>query len=102
MRADGEIGLDSRHLGLVPAAEVPGIREKIDRAAACLEIDWERLFAVARAAAPANAPLPDFGRPLDGLRMGVAHDAAFGFYYEANLEMLRRMGAELALSLIHL
>ena len=96
MRADGEIGLDSRHLGLVPAEEVPGIREKIDRAAACLEIDWERLFAVARAAAPANAPLPDFGRPLDGLRMGVAHDAAFGFYYEANLEMLRRMGAELA------
>ncbi|MGN2393269.1 cobyrinate a,c-diamide synthase, partial [Pelomicrobium sp. G1] len=32
---------------------------------------------------------------LEGVRIGIARDAAFSFFYPANLDLLRRLGAEL-------
>ena len=95
MRRDDTIHLDSRHLGLVPAEELADFQEKLCRAAGLLWLDWEKLLAVARAAEPMQTPPPSISPSLRGFRMGVARDAAFSFYYEANLEMLRRMGMEL-------
>jgi cobyrinic acid a,c-diamide synthase len=43
---------------------------------------------------PAPAPMP-VGLPLAGVRIGIAHDAAFSFLYPANLDLLRTLGAEL-------
>lgn len=42
---------------------------------------------------PAPAPLQ---RSLEGVRIGVARDASFAFLYQANLDLLRELGAELA------
>jgi cobyrinic acid a,c-diamide synthase len=36
------------------------------------------------------------GQPLRGVRIAIAHDAAFAFIYPANLDTLRAAGAELA------
>ena len=90
------IGLESRHLGLVPAAEVAD-RERYDLIRRTMEenIDIDALLSSADA-----APALDLPRPLDldvpvRARIGIAFDEAFNFYYQDNLDILRAEGAEL-------
>ena len=94
--SDPALALPSRHLGLVPAAEV-GIADRvIDRFAVQIgaRIDVDRLLGLARSsvlsAAGATAPLPVLGQ-----RIAIAQDEAFCFAYPAALEGWRRGGAEL-------
>ena len=88
--------IGSRHLGLVTAAEIEDLREKMHRLARHAEetIDLDGLLALARNAPPlAFEPveLPEYGP----IRVGAARDRAFCFYYEDSLEALTEMGAEL-------
>ena len=91
-----ECALESRHLGLVTAAEVENLRDKLSRMARQAEetVDLDGLLSLARAAPPLDfAPLtlPAY----EPVRIGVARDNAFCFYYEDSLEALEEMGAEL-------
>jgi cobyrinic acid a,c-diamide synthase len=87
-----------RHLGLVPSNEAEGARGRIDEIAAHIaaQVDLEQLLAIARQAAPlpGGEPAADAagGAPV---RIGIARDAAFGFYYPGDLDALRAAGAEL-------
>ena len=94
--ADDAFAIPSRHLGLVTAAEVEGLRERMARIAARMEesVDIGALLAVARSAPPLAGALPALqkGAPV---RIAVARDEAFCFYYAENLSMLERLGAEL-------
>ena len=92
---DSALGLPERHLGLVQAMELPGLDAQLDRwadawaAALCPAFDWPSAdFAPA-------APAEPTGPWLGGVRIAVASDAAFSFLYPANLELLRKLGAEL-------
>lgn len=88
------IELPSRHLGLVQAGELADLDARLDAAAEALaasagtDLPPPVAFAVPAPAAP--EPL------LAGVRIGVARDAAFAFLYQANLQLLERLGAELA------
>ena len=89
--------LESRHLGLVTAAEVADLREKLQRLAAQAEtsIDLDLLLRLANEAPPLAVcppPLPEAG---ESVRIGVARDRAFCFYYEDSLALLSSLGAEL-------
>lgn len=93
-----EIGITQRHLGLTPAREEAAAPEVIgaisDIIAKC--VDLEQLAAVAGQA----APLPDAGSGdlpsrEASVRLGIARDRAFTFYYPENLEALAAAGAEL-------
>lgn len=97
LQRDEAVRLPSRHLGLVPAAESEGLERALDRLAANAEktVDFDAILALARRAAPLDAPAPRYPRSLTGFRLGVARDEAFGFYYQANLDALRAMGANL-------
>lgn len=89
--------LESRHLGLVTAAEVENLREKLQLLATQAEetIDLPGLLELA-AAAPALPWEPvELPRFPSSVRIAVARDEAFCFYYEDSLEALREMGAEL-------
>lgn len=91
-----ECTLESRHLGLVTAVEVEDLREKLGLLAAHAEksIDLDGLLELAKAAPVlryAPVELPRF----PPVRVAVAKDRAFCFYYEDSLEALTRMGAEL-------
>jgi len=102
---DERLTIVERHLGLVPSNEADAARMRVDEIAARIaaQVDLERLLEVARAAPPfADTPLPP--APIDAapartgsapLRIGIARDAAFGFYYPGDLEALRAAGAEL-------
>lgn len=90
-----EVALPERHLGLVQASEVSEELERRFEAGA----DWlieagvenivERFKPVEFTASPPQA----VEARLDGVRVGVARDAAFSFIYESNLQLLRDMGA---------
>ena len=93
-----DCALESRHLGLVTAAEVANLKEKLSALAAQAEetVDLDGLLALARSAPalefeaePLPPPVP--GRP----RIAVARDRAFCFYYADGLDGLEKLGAEL-------
>ncbi|WP_295514750.1 cobyrinate a,c-diamide synthase [uncultured Pseudomonas sp.] len=91
---DAGIELPSRHLGLIQADEVTDLDRRLDAAADALAAssDIELPPPVAFA-----APQPTSVEPLlAGVRIGVARDAALAFIYQANLDLLRALGAELS------
>ncbi|MBQ9716935.1 MAG: cobyrinate a,c-diamide synthase, partial [Clostridia bacterium] len=88
--------LGSRHLGLITASEIGDLREKLDKIAdLCLDtIDVKAILEIADTAEPLayeKAEIPAFAP----IRLAVARDAAFCFYYKDTLHLLEKMGAEL-------
>jgi cobyrinic acid a,c-diamide synthase len=104
---DPRIGIVERHLGLIPANESDAARETVDAVRAHVErhVELDRLIEIARtAASPAPLRAASAARPSAGPRprVGIARDAAFGFYYADDLEALDEAGAELVpLDMLH-
>lgn len=92
-----ECSLESRHLGLITAAEVQGLREKLQILATQAEqtIDLDGLLALATAAVPISCEAVKLPCKQEPVRIAVARDNAFCFYYEDSLDVLREIGAEL-------
>jgi cobyrinic acid a,c-diamide synthase len=96
---DPELALPERHLGLVQAAE---IREELE---ARFEAGAQALQAARLAEKLLQLPPVTFQAPneealrppaaLHGVTIGVARDVAFSFIYQANLDLLQAMGADL-------
>ncbi len=107
------IHFPKRHLGLVMPQEINGLQKQVGNLADILEktLDMDRLKQIASDA----PPVMEYEGPLNGrsekngervketpgdkkdagtVRIGIARDEAFCFYYEDNLELLREMGAE--------
>jgi cobyrinic acid a,c-diamide synthase len=97
VQEDAQLALVERHLGLMPANEAAGAEHLIASIAAIVarQVDLDRLLAVTAHSAtlPAPAALPASDGPR--LRVAVAQDAAFGFYYTDDLDALRAAGADL-------
>jgi cobyrinic acid a,c-diamide synthase len=85
-----------RHLGLVSARELASeelFEAWADQVDAHCDVD--ALLALARSAAPLSAARAVAQASAARCRIGVARDAAFHFYYDANLRLLEAAGAEL-------
>lgn len=91
-----ECVLESRHLGLVTAAEVKDLRGKMQILAQKVEetIDLDGLLDLARGAPPLSYT-PILPERREAVRIAVARDKAFCFYYEDSLQLLEKMGGEL-------
>lgn len=103
---------ESRHLGLVTAGEIGDIKETIDRIAKQVEasVDLDGILRLGEEAEPLalaeDGPLKILGQAksreaIQGeasakVRIAVAKDKAFCFYYQDNLDLLESLGAELA------
>ncbi len=92
-----EAAFESRHLGLVTAGEIEGVRRKLELLArqALRTIDLQGLLRLAAGAGELEAREPFSVPRLRPVRLAVARDRAFCFYYEDSLELLRQMGAQL-------
>lgn len=91
-----DCSLESRHLGLVTAAETRCLSEKLDRMAAQVQqtVDLGLLEQIA-SQAPVLKDCIQAIPKTEPVRVAVARDHAFCFYYEESLELLEEMGAEL-------
>ena len=91
-----ECSLESRHLGLVTAAEVSELQSKMQRLAEAAEktLDLDGLLELMRAQQPLSADVPSVEK-LGSVRLAVARDKAFCFYYRDNLELFEALGAEI-------
>ncbi|PIR09251.1 MAG: cobyrinic acid a,c-diamide synthase [Gallionellaceae bacterium CG11_big_fil_rev_8_21_14_0_20_60_62] len=89
-----EINLPERHLGLLQAGELPDIRQRIDHAAEL----WAEHAYTGLPPVVAFAPVESaaMARKLQGVKIAVARDAAFSFLYQANLDVLSELGAQLS------
>lgn len=91
---DAAFELPDRHLGLVQAEEVGDLEQRLDAVAAALGgTKLTQLPPPVEFSAPRSRARS--GSLLQGIRIGIARDRAFSFLYHANLELLRRLGAEL-------
>ena len=93
---DAEI--PDRHLGLVTADEINNLNQRIDTLADAAEygIKLDKILKIAQSAQvltdEAMSIVPVTKNPV---RIAVARDRAFCFYYEDNFDVLRGLGAEL-------
>lgn len=92
---DRQFAMPERHLGLHMGEENPLSPAQLDRLAAAVEehIDIGALLtATERPVAPFQAPEKPAGPSGRRLRLAIARDAAFCFYYRENLELLAAAG----------
>ncbi len=97
-----EFVIPERHLGLHMADDAPISQSIIDKLAATVAeyIDLDRLCGLSNVGGDWGAFVVSGGNSedlssKDKVRIGVARDRAFCFYYEDNLELLERAGAEI-------
>jgi cobyrinic acid a,c-diamide synthase len=91
-----EITIPERHLGLVTSDEEPYPSDLFDKLASLMEehLELEKLSSLASSGVRGdNIPPPKTSQSK--LRLGVARDEAFCFYYQDNLDLLTHFGAEL-------
>ena len=96
IRRNDEFKLPERHLGLVPTTEnfSANVLQKIC-AAVENQVDVDALINLARSAKPLeNFPSRITNSALR-IKLAVARDAAFNFYYDASLRVLEQFGAQI-------
>jgi cobyrinic acid a,c-diamide synthase len=102
LRRRDDLKIPDRHLGLIPAGELTDLNDTLDRLANVGEtcFDWERLLPLL-SSKPLFTPSEEgwdgvkISATLPKIRIAVARDAAFNFYYADNLDLLEEAGAEL-------
>jgi cobyrinic acid a,c-diamide synthase len=118
LRRDEAVTIPDRHLGLIPAEELPHLHAAIDKLAdlAAVSFDWNQLLPLLAATrngggegseqlsgrhSPPSLILTQkddvvnsLGKQF-GVRIAVARDRAFNFYYQDNLDLLEELGAQL-------
>jgi len=97
---DKRLQMGERHLGLIPAWERTSPLKRLDEMARRVagHLDLEALAAVAGDAPTVDLPepvIPERKRRANAVRIGVARDEAFGFYYQDTIDALQIAGAEL-------
>jgi cobyrinic acid a,c-diamide synthase len=87
----GALGLPSRHLGLLAAERHAVDQDALEDAA--LTLDLDALLEVTVRVRPVTVPAPLPSGPR--VRIALARDEAFSFYYQDALDSLEEAGAEL-------
>jgi cobyrinic acid a,c-diamide synthase len=96
---DKSMSIVERHLGLVPSNESRGAEERIAHIGELIarQVDLERIREIASASPEiprARSKIERLQQSAD-IRIAIARDAAFGFYYPDDLDALEAAGAEL-------
>ncbi|MBU0621803.1 MAG: hydrogenobyrinic acid a,c-diamide synthase (glutamine-hydrolyzing) [Gammaproteobacteria bacterium] len=96
---DERLSIEERHLGLMPSNESHVATSKIKQIGEAIaeQVDLDKLLALSQKE-PLAAPHKAEVSPLpcgDKVKIAIARDRSFGFYYADDLEALEAAGAEL-------
>ncbi|MPW26291.1 cobyrinate a,c-diamide synthase [Alkalibaculum sp. M08DMB] len=103
MPKNNDISLYSRHLGLIPADELIYLEDKINKLIDIIEecIDVDLLLEISKQANKLeynNKIYDNFikkhSKDYKNKKIGIAWDKAFTFYYQANLDILKKLGVQ--------
>ena len=94
-----DLTIIERHLGLMPSNESKESSDRINALAAAIEsqVELDKLLSLSRQESlqiPHTATISTFPSPVK-VRIGVAQDRAFGFYYADDFDALIQAGAEI-------
>ncbi len=96
LQKESDLAIPERHLGLVPSVERGELQPFFDKLGKRMSktVDLDAIWELAEAN---DLPSVPFFKPKQtyDVRIAIAKDAAFHFYYEENLEMLQAYGATL-------
>ena len=106
---DDRLTIIERHLGLMPSNESEESTARINVLGAAIEaqVDLDKLLELSKKsplllpqnstplALSHNSILATLSKPAEKIRIGIARDRAFGFYYADDLEAMAAAGAEL-------
>ena len=102
-----DIKIDSRHLGLKMPDEIAGLRNQLSELADRLEetINVDKIIEIAeivdncedagKKESRISEKSDSYSTNNVGIRIAVAMDEAFNFYYDENLRLLEQQGAEI-------
>lgn len=96
------IEITERHLGLVPSNELyQDAQNRIETISSIIseQIDIDTILATAsqskETVIPTKKQILNQNEIYQGLKIGVISDAAFGFYYQSDIDYFNQVGAEL-------
>ena len=96
---DDNISIEQRHLGLVPARERENSLKFIDIWSKTIQesIDLDRLIEIAKSAPKIKSDLIPIWNKLNKqhVKIGVAYDEVFNFYYKENIESIEANNAKI-------
>ncbi len=96
---DNNISIEQRHLGLVPARERENSLKFIDLWSEVIKnsIDLDRLVEIAKTAPKITSDITPIWNKLNKqpVKIGVAYDEVFNFYYKENIESLEANNAKI-------
>ena len=96
---DDSISIEERHLGLVPAREKENSLKYIDIWSEVIKnsIDLDRLVEIAREAPKIKSDIIPIWNKLNKqpVKIGIAYDEVFNFYYKENIESLEANNAKI-------
>ena len=96
---DNNISIEQRHLGLVPAVERENSLKFIDIWSKTIKesIDLDRLVEIAKSAPKITSNIVPIWNKLNRqpVKIGVAYDEVFNFYYKENIEALEANNAKI-------
>ncbi|APH05073.1 cobyrinate a,c-diamide synthase [Bacillus weihaiensis] len=99
MKRELDIEIPERHLGLIPSIERGELDPFFQKLGDLVDstVDMEQLFELAKAPTLQQTANPSLfsKRNSPSIKLGIAKDEAFNFYYPENLEILQSHGAEL-------
>jgi cobyrinic acid a,c-diamide synthase len=98
IKRNDTITIRDRHLGLIPSMEIPEIQQIFSQLASLAKtsFNWNRLlpfFSNPQSLIPnSQSSISNLQSPI---KIAIAQDKAFNFYYQDNLDILQALGAEL-------
>ncbi len=92
-----KIVMPERHLGLLPASENCKLKNQIKPLIEIIEkgINLDKLLEIARKAPPVSKNFAKGKFSQKKVKIGVAWDSAFNFYYQDSITFLHELGAEI-------
>jgi len=93
---NSEFDIQSRHLGLIPVIEQNDLKQKIKKIAKQISyyLDIDAIISMAKQASPFLQTNKQLQTQFK-VKIGIALDKSFNFYYYDNFDALRREGAKI-------